>query len=90
MKLVTAGQWIRFFGLLAELIGIAGVWFVTSRDHEVINGFLGPDPATAFKILIVCGFFLWLIGRMLITVQRARGDRRERRTDNRNIDELRL
>lgn len=78
MQLATAGQLIRILGLLCELLGMAGILFVSSRGAGALTTIFGQDSDSVFKGLVVCGFVLWLIGRTMISMFRARESRRER------------
>jgi hypothetical protein len=78
MQLATAGQLIRILGLSCELLGMAGILFVSSRGAGVLPTIFGQDPDLVFKALVVCGFVLWLIGRTMISMFRVRESRRER------------
>jgi hypothetical protein len=76
MRLATAGQLIRLSGLLCELLGVAGILYVSSRGAGALPAFLGDDPDSVFKTLVGCGFVLWLIGRSMISMFRSDESRR--------------
>jgi len=90
MKLATSGQLIRILGLVCEMVGIAGVWTISSRGVESLPVKLGENADLYLKGLVVFGFALWLTGRMMISIGRSREARSERKDEVRGLDNLRL
>jgi hypothetical protein len=90
MKLATAGQFIRIVGLASELLGIMGIWFISSKGVEAFGSFLGDNPNGILKALVVFGFILWLVGRSMISIGRARDARPESGQGRPSANDLRL
>jgi hypothetical protein len=69
------GQWLRFIGLLTEVVGVVGV--VRERggqDVPLIQIPGGPVVSIAW-LAVAVGFLLWLVGKILLVAARpARRD----------------
>lgn len=63
------GQWLRFIGLLIEMIGVLGV--VRERGGQAVPQLTvgGSQVSTAWAA-VALGFSLWLIGKVLIAAER--------------------
>lgn len=60
------GQWLRFLGLLIEIVGVVGV--VRERgghDSPLIQIPGGPVISTAW-LAFALGFLLWLVAKILL------------------------
>jgi drug/metabolite transporter (DMT)-like permease len=66
------GQWLRFIGLLIEMVGAVGV--VREKGGQAtpqiqVPG--GPVVSTAW-VAVGLGFVLWLVGQILLAAARTR------------------
>lgn len=65
-----AGQWLRFLGLLIEMVGVLGVLRERGGHAAPQITLPGGKVTSAAWIAIILGFTLWLVGKVLISAQR--------------------
>ena len=70
------GQWLRFIGLLIEMVGVVGVVREKGGQASPPIQFPGGQVVSTAWAAVALGFVLWLVGKIVLAA--ARPPRRDR------------
>jgi drug/metabolite transporter (DMT)-like permease len=64
------GQWLRFIGLLIEMVGVFGVVREKGGQASPQIAFPGGQAVSAAWAAVALGFVLWLVGKIVLAAAR--------------------